>query len=162
MRSSTIRDARRSQRPSMSFALARLTSDWTMLLSSAFCSRSLAIWPSVRSSDQAGREIAARRLDPLHRAVLVERDRERLEPRQIGLGVVLGVDRVGGVEEIGHREIGAALLEDPVGPDRAVEAEALRRDHLVGQRIGDDLEVELRRRRQRRAVDRRELGQRLP
>jgi hypothetical protein len=106
-------------------------------------------------------EEAARRLRLLDRAVLVQRRREGIEAGEIGLRVLDGCDGVGGVEEVRDREIGAALLEDAVGPNRAVDVEALRRDRLTGQRIAHDLQVELRRRRQGLRIEAGEHRQRL-
>ncbi len=108
----------------------------------------------------AGREQAARRLGLLHRAFLIQDGAELIEPRQISLCVRRRRDRVCGVEEVGHLEIGAALLEDPIRADRTVHAERLGRGDLRAQRIAHHFEVQLGRRRQACAVVARETGER--
>ena len=58
----------------------------------------------------AGREEAARGLRALVRGVVVEQLRELDEAREIGFGVGGILDRMRAVEEVGNREVSAALL----------------------------------------------------
>ena len=94
----------------MPLAPVRLTIDSTIVFCSGAALAQLAHL-AEREIDRPGRrEEAARRLGALLGRVVVEHRRELLKARQIGFGIGRIVDRVRRVEEVGHREIGAALL----------------------------------------------------
>ena len=104
---------------------------------------------------EIGRDPALLRLDPLALAVVVElrvelraagRDRPPRRP-----AVCIGWAEF---EEIGHAEIGAALLDEHVGLLRDCRARIARGRDLLLDAVEHDLAVELALRRQLRGIDR--------
>ena len=89
-----------------------------------------------------GGEEAPGGLGALLGGFLVKNAGERVEPREIGLGIPGRADRMRRVQEVRRAEIGAALLKDRIGPHDAVDPVLRRRDRLRLQRIGDDVQVQ--------------------
>ena len=103
---------------------------------------------------EVGCQIAARGFLALIRRVLIQSLGKRAEPVEIGLAILGIVDGVGGVQEVGRREIAAALLKDGEGTLHPVELEAVIGNGPRLERIEHNFSIKLRACRERDGIHR--------